>query len=244
MESTMDTDTINHPYSKFEEAYIHLRQSEKRIFSDEEVIQLPNVSKKHPHFKEWRLRKQSAKKLVKYFKSFKRELNILEVGCGNGWLCAYLAQLPETDITGIDINLVELNQARRVFDFKKNLEFVGGSVDNLDYEKKYDIILFASSIQYFASLQNTINKSLQHLKDNGEILIIDTMFYSSGEIEGAMKRSSEYFETIGHNDMIQYYYHHKLEDLGLFNISILKDPLSIFNQLLLKNPFYWIRIKI
>ena len=244
MEAIVDINIIKGHNSEFEAAYIRLRQSENRLFSDVEVLQLPYVPKQHLHFKEWKIRKQSANKLFKYLKSLDGPLTILEVGCGNGWLSAYLANMPLTKITGVDVNLQELNQAKKLFANKENLQFVEGSVENLAPEKKYDIILFAASIQYFSNLQNIINQSLQHLNNSGEIHIIDTLFYHSDEIVQAKKRSSDYFNNIGHYEMIDFYYHHKLEDLLLFNTSILKDPTSIFNHLWLKDPFYWIRIKV
>ena len=244
MESTIQKTTGDNRYLKFEEAYIHLRQSEKRLFSDVEILQLPYVPKQHPHFKEWRIRKQSAYKLFKYLKSLKRPLKILEVGCGNGWLSAYLTNIPNVNITGIDVNLQELDQAKKLFASKTNLRFINASIEDLKSGMAYDIILFASSIQYFSSIQNTLNQSLQKLNENGEIHIIDTMFYRPGEVEEARKRSSVYFNKTGHNEMAEYYYHHSLEDMSSFNKTILKRPSSIFKFLFkIKDPFYWIRLK-
>ena len=244
MEATVDRDIINYPYSEFEQAYIRLRRSENRIFSDADVLQLPDVTRKHPHYKEWKLRKRSAKKLSAYLISLNKHLTILEVGCGNGWLSAHLAQIPQIEVTGIDVNLHELDQARRLFGINNKLKFINSSIEQLDPEKRFDIILFASSIQYFPSLQSVIIQSHNFLNPNGEIHILDTMFYKGSEVEKAKKRSSLYFESTGHTEMTGYYYHHKIEDLHVFNVSILTNPLSILNKLLKPaNPFYWIRIK-
>lgn len=244
MESIIYSKTGNSSYSKFEEAYIRLRRSENRIFSDTEVLQLPYVPEQHPHYKEWKIRKQSANKLFRYIKSINKPLTILEVGCGNGWLSAYLAQISQITVTGIDINQQELNQAKKLFADKRNLRFINGSIKDIEHGNKFDVILFASSIQYFSSLQSIITQGIQLLNSNGEIHIIDTLFYQSAEVEKAKERSYLYFQSSGHNEMNRFYYHHKLEDLAPFNISILKNPLSIVNKLsITKNPFYWIRIK-
>ena len=50
----------------FENQYIQLRNKELRIFTDEELKNLPAVNKSHPHFSEWIIRKKSATVLLKY----------------------------------------------------------------------------------------------------------------------------------------------------------------------------------
>jgi len=52
----------------FETIYTQLRQKERRIYTDEEVAQLPSISPTHIHFKEWLVRKHSSQKLVTYLK--------------------------------------------------------------------------------------------------------------------------------------------------------------------------------
>ena len=78
--------SFNNYLGEFEQLYIKLRNQEKRIYEDEEVAWLPDVSEDNIHKKEWRIRKASCQKLTHYLSSKKRALKILEVGCGNGWL--------------------------------------------------------------------------------------------------------------------------------------------------------------
>ena len=237
--------SIAHKISPFEDAYIKLRQSENRLFTDEEVLQLPEVSPHHPHSKEWKIRKQSSRRLYKYLESFNKALQILEVGCGNGWLTALLSKIPNSTVTGIDVNQFELSQANKVFANIPNVKFITTSLEELlNEDNKYDIIVFASSMQYFSSLYIVIKQCLDLLSHSGEIHIVDTHFYSNNEVEIARKRSSEYFERVGHSKMIDYYYHYSLEDLNSFDSDILYNPNSLINKLSIsKNPFYWIRIK-
>src|SRR5256885_16517519 len=100
--------------TNFEESYIALRRKENRIYSDKEVAQLPDIDIQHQHFKEWMIRKASAKKLINFFKKKKQPLKILEIGCGNGWLSNQLSGIENSDVTGLDINMEELQQAGRV----------------------------------------------------------------------------------------------------------------------------------
>src|SRR5947209_7985293 len=124
METTNDKGTYNHIHSDFEKAYISLRKSEGRLFADYEVLQLPDVSEGHPYYKEWHIRKRSSKRLFRHLQSLNKPLSILEVGCGNGWLSALLSQLAGSTITGIDINLFELDQAKKLFAALNNVQFI------------------------------------------------------------------------------------------------------------------------
>src|SRR5450631_3041834 len=87
----------------FEKKYIVTRSMENRLCTDEELMRLPDISAGHSHYKEWQLRKKSALRLVHYLADKDQDLEILEVGCGNGWLSHQLAEIPGTEVTGLDI---------------------------------------------------------------------------------------------------------------------------------------------
>lgn len=231
----------------FAEQYVALRKKEERLYSDEQVKQLPAIEANHPHYAEWRAREQSMKKLVKYIRRMKRPLNILEVGCGNGWLAHKIAQVPGTTVTGFDINQVELQQAMRVFGYKHNLRFRTSSPFSFrNNEQPYDLVIFAASIQYFPSLDAIISDALNQLKVGGSIHIIDTHFYDPSELVAARQRTIDHFTALGFPAMADHYFHHSLVTLSKFNYGILYNPHSWRNRLLGsrgRNPFYWITIK-
>lgn len=227
----------------FEQFYTGLRSKEGRLYTDAEVAGLPSISNTHPHYKEWCIRKNSCKALLSYIKQKENILSILEMGCGNGWLSAKLAGLADT--TGLDINSIELNQANRVFGYLSNLSFINGSLetDRLK-EERFDMILFASSIQYFPSLKQTITLAMERLTLLGEIHIMDSPFYRQHELEDARERTKAHFATLGSPEMSGHYHHHTLDELETFQFRILHHPHSWKNKLLIKkNPFYWISIK-
>ena len=126
--------------SNFEEQYVALRKSEQRLYTDEQVQRLPDIEALHPHYREWQLRKSSCDKLIEYLSNKNKTLDILEVGCGNGWLSGRLASLRAVTITATDINKTELSQARRLFEKKPNLSFKAGDIRSLYFDKKFDII--------------------------------------------------------------------------------------------------------
>lgn len=229
----------------FEKLYSQLRQKEGRIYTDEKVTKLPEIAETHPHYKEWQMRKESSQKLFDCLKRKKHPLDILEIGCGNGWLSAKLSDLKGSMITGIDINTQELEQAKRVFGNIPNLQFYYGGINELkEGKREFDVIVLAATIQYFPSLKKIIDPALKYLTQSGEIHIIDSHFYSISELGAAKQRSLLYYEAAGFPEMAFWYFHHGLDKLENYNYTILYDPNSLFNRFLRnKNPFSWIRIK-
>ncbi|HLF46409.1 MAG TPA: class I SAM-dependent methyltransferase [Chitinophagaceae bacterium] len=236
---------LNTGSCKFEEIYLRLRQKEGRVYSDEEVAHLPEIHATHPHQQEWKLRKNSAEKLLKYLQQKKQALKILEVGSGNGWLSAKLASDPSHHVTGIDINSIELQQAKRVFQHKQNIEFFNCSLrDDLLKDCYFDLIVFAASIQYFSSLREIIQEALHHLLRDGEIHILDSAFYRQNELAAARRRSGDYYDATGFPEMTGHYFHHCLDEIKIFNYTLLYNPDAI-TRFLIKNksPFYWVSIQ-
>ena len=225
----------------FGEQYIALRKKEQRLYSDEEVRQLPAISPMHPHYKEWVARERSCNRLLKHLEKIRTPLRILEIGCGNGWLAHKLSAIEGAEVTGYDINQVELYQAIKVFAGKSNLHFT--IKDPFATDGMFDIIIFAASIQYFPSLKEIIFKAMAKLLPGGSIHIIDSHFYAPAEVPAAQKRSEDYFSAIGFEGMSENYFHHSLEELDRFNHELVYDPNSLLNKLIQrKAPFHWIRI--
>ena len=232
------------PDSVFERDYITLRWKEKRIYSDAELMQLPEISDEHPCYAEWQLRRQSAERLKEYIAAKSAPQKILEIGCGNGWLSHLMAKIPRTRVTGCDINFTELQQAARVFGHLPNLRFVYGSVNTEIFgDVQYDCIVCAASIQYFPCLHALMQDILPLLKPGGEIHIVDSPFYAPEEKAEAYERSKAYYTSLGFPEMAKQYFHHTHDELTAFNPTMLYKPSrwkKIFSRQV--NPFPWIRI--
>jgi ubiquinone/menaquinone biosynthesis C-methylase UbiE len=231
--------------SLFEEQYIGLRRKENRIYTDNELATLPFVQPNNPHYKEWKIRQQSCKRLLKYMEKKQRPQKILEVGCGNGWLSHRLSSVSGAFVTGIDINAFELRQAARVFAGTAGIQFIYGSIDSPEImNRHFDTIIFAASIQYFRSLTDTIHHSMKLLKPGGEIHLLDSHFYQPGELEPASKRTAAYYEELGFPEMAGQYFHHCINDLKPFRYHVHYRPSRLAGLLRLNNnPFPWVSIK-
>lgn len=235
----------HHSVQNFEQLYIDLRKTENRLHSDAELHSLPDVESTHPFANEWKLRKHSYCRLADYLRSKKQPLTILEPGCGNGWLSAKLAWLPGCKVTGLDINSTELQQAQSVFNDLPNLQFVQGDLrENLLEDKRFNVIVFASCIQYFPSLKEIIDTAFKHLETDGEVHILDSPFYQPRQLADAKRRSFEYFSALGFPQMSDCYFHHPYPELKKFQYRFMYHPGNIVSRLLHQaHPFPWIVIK-
>ena len=229
----------------FEKKYILIRTLENRLITDEDLVKLPEIAGNHGHYGEWMMRKSSTQRLIRRLSAPGKPLEILEVGCGNGWLAHRLSEIPGSKVTGLDINFTELHQAARVFRNIPNLRWIQGDIrSGILGDRRYDRIVFAASVQYFPFLKEILYTALANLSPDGEIHILDTPFYKTGELEKARDRSLAYYTSFGYPEMADFYFHHTFEDLLFFRPAFLYDPRSIRNRLRrIKSPFPWVRIK-
>ena len=222
-----DTSNIELDFARpgFEQLYIKVREQEQRLYSDEQVMLLPHAGRTDAHYKEWLIRGRSAKKLSNYLIDKRKNLQILEVGCGNGWLSAQLSLISGADVTGLDINKPEIDQAKRIFR-KDNLRFINSTLNNLAYkEQQYDVVVFAASLQYFPSVVNVLNDA-----------------YTAANVKHAVMRTRDYYAGMGYPELAGHYFHHQLTDLDSFDYQVRSNPTSVINRLSGKSPFYWISI--
>ncbi|MDB5023658.1 MAG: class SAM-dependent methyltransferase [Mucilaginibacter sp.] len=232
---------VQTPKPDFEDLYIAVRQQEKRVYTDEQLQLLPDID--HLYYDEWKIRKRSSGRLTAYLEKKRKHLKILEVGCGNGWLSAKLSNIPNTRVTGLDINEIEIEQAKRVFK-KDNLEFIYDSFTDSTFDnEKFDVIVFAASLQYFPSVINVLKQALAILRYGGEVHIVDTPFYTPVEAEKANARSCGYYAALGFPEMAAHYFHHSTSEFWGFKYELLFNPSNPFNRLFKKDPFYWVMIR-
>ena len=240
------TSNIQRP-SSFESLYINLRQKENRVYPDKMVKLLPEVPLNHPLRREWQLRKSTSQNLIAYLARKDDNPKILELGCGNGWLCNHLASLPGSEVLGMDINGIELAQASRVFSERKNLCFVYADILSSSIpDIRPQHIILSASVQYFRDIGNLLNRLLALLADGGEIHIVDSPVYSEDNVSHARKRSEEYFSNLGFPMMKHCYHHHTWKMFKPFHPKIQYDPTTFFNKMKQEfsfaSPFPWIII--
>lgn len=234
----------------FEADYLAIRNEEKRIYSDEQLRSLPLVDKEHPHRQEWAIRQKGLERLLEYRRKHPSIKSILDLGCGNGWMSNALARQSGATVIGLDMNSGELQQAASVFQDVAHLRFCYGDIfDDIFPETTFDMIICASSVQYFPDISALLDRLLSLLSDAGEIHILESPFYANADIEAAARRSADYFLRMGFPRLAQHYHHHRSSDLEVFNPEFLYDPATLLQKIRRRlgaknnSPFPWIRLR-
>ncbi len=111
---------------------------------------------------------------IKQNKKPLKNLNILDIGCGGGLLSEPMYNLG-ANITGIDASYKNIEIAK--IHAKKNnlaINYYCASPENLNLNKKFDIILNMEIVEHVDDVNFFIKKSSEYLKKNG-IMFIATL---------------------------------------------------------------------
>lgn len=98
--------------------------------------------------------------------NIKDSKSILDVGCGKGYLDFYLYN-DSINITGIDLN-IDIDYDK---DKYKNINFIESDFMKYDFNNKFDIIIFVSSIHHL-NMKKALKKAKKLLNKDGKIIII------------------------------------------------------------------------
>ena len=222
---------LTEPDKSLEDLYLKYLKREKRLYIDDEVKLLPYASEKNPHKDEWALKTKSFLRFKDYLSKKKSTLNILELGCGNGWLTGQLAKEFNHNYSCIDTNLVEVEQAARIF-AKDNIQFFYGDITKASLPTNtFHIVIVNSTLQYFSDIDTLFKELFTVSKSYGEVHIIDTPFFKASELMQARNKSLKYFTALGLPDMSKKYHHHTTEELKYFRYQFLYNPALLKNRI-------------
>lgn len=103
---------------------------------------------------------------------------ITDIGCGPGYLLQAIAQeLPEKELTGVDISKEMIGRARTNFRSMGSggrVEFRQGSAENLPFDDDtQDFIVSTFSLHHWADPQHAFSEIYRVLKPGGQMLIFD-----------------------------------------------------------------------
>jgi len=238
------------PSAGWSQVYLQARAREGRLLPDDLVAGLPDLPRGHPLRREWRHRADSAGRLCAYVRAQRRPVRVLDAGCGNGWLANRLAAIDATTVTAVDMNGVELDQARRVFGGRPDLEFVAGDLlDGVPDTGPPDLVVLASVIQYLPDLGAVLDALVALMAADGEIHVLDSPIYRRTDVAGARERTRRHYADVGVPEMASRYQHHDWSELARFAYDVLYRPDEwrhrVERRVLgrARSPFPWLRIR-
>ena len=99
--------------------------------------------------------------------------NVLELGCGNGFITEYISDKTQCHITGIDIAKKAIEHANERTKQKNNrIIFETKNMEKLDYkEKSFDVIISIDTLYFVKDLNNTLQNIQRLLKQEGVMYI-------------------------------------------------------------------------
>jgi malonyl-CoA O-methyltransferase len=96
--------------------------------------------------------------------------NILEIGCGTGFLTKKLIQkFPNAHITAIDISSKMVVHCQNKFTKNPRINFLKMDGENLKFNQKFDLITSNMSIQWFSNSIHSIEEIKKYLSKNGQL---------------------------------------------------------------------------
>lgn len=106
--------------------------------------------------------------ISEYIKNAKTSINIIDVGCGCGYLSYSIASIfTDSRTEGIDISESAIKCAKSHF----NLKFSQVDVVQINENERYDVVVYNMVLHNLRELENAISKTSVILKRNGIVLI-------------------------------------------------------------------------
>jgi len=100
--------------------------------------------------------------------------NVLDVGCGSGWLSRILAQrVPQGRVVGVDISDEMVRHARQASTAVDNAMFVVGSVDEIPWEAHFfDKMISVESSYYWPDPARGLKETYRVLREGGSAWMV------------------------------------------------------------------------
>ena len=97
-----------------------------------------------------------------------KELHVLDIGGGTGWLCDIIKK---ADTRVIETQIVDIDRQAQESAIQKGHLFFCGLIEQFETDKKYDVILMLNLVEHVANPQAVLLKAKALLSTNGIIII-------------------------------------------------------------------------
>lgn len=107
-------------------------------------------------------------KYLQKFSSLWKDRDVLDVGCGTGWLAELLDKNGARTVEGFDPSKKSVEIAHKLH---PELRILHSDLDSFDAKKQYGLILAVMSFGHIANVERSFQKVYQLLKRGGDFII-------------------------------------------------------------------------
>ncbi len=129
--------------------------------------------------------------------------SLLDVGCGEGYLCNCIAKKLQKKVIGLDISDKGFKKAHtetcKEFNTCNLIECSVGKVESLQNVvngKKFDVVTFIHSYHHLDDLQKAMEQTREVLKRGGKIIIAEYSQEKGKEEDKCQRCTIEFIETM------------------------------------------------
>lgn len=95
---------------------------------------------------------------------------VLDLGCGYGWHCAYAAEHGAAHVTGVDLSEKMLGVARQKASFPQ-VEYLHAAIEDVDFPpERFDVVFSSLAIHYLQDFPALAEKVRTWLKPGGDFV--------------------------------------------------------------------------
>ncbi len=107
----------------------------------------------------------------------KKDVHILDIGCGNGKMLGYLQKKTGAYIHGFDYSQNAINTAHSLF--TENAEFRQGLIGEIDYQdSQFDVVTSMDSMYFAPDMEKFVKQIMMWLRNDGVLFVC----YQEGDV--------------------------------------------------------------
>ncbi len=129
---------------------------------------------KRPHHT--RRASDHAQKLL-HFAQVKEKQRYLEVGCGSGAACRYIAERYHLNVTGIDVDPELIQYASKDIEDERDICFLEGDATRLPFpDENFDIVSTFGVTHHISDWLKALSEMKRVLKNGGYLIYFDLLY--------------------------------------------------------------------
>ncbi len=163
----------------------------------------------------------------------RRNLHIIEVGCGAGWLCADLIKYGR--VVGTDLSDQVL---KRAAEHRPSVEFIAGDFLKLDFgARRFDVAVSLETLTHVPDQAGFVRKCADLLKPGGLLLLATQNKTALEKNQVKPLQPGQYRHWVDHDELADLLREHfEIEELFSITPKFNRGPLRIVNAERLHRP--------